>query len=293
MKTYRKISGLTRFVFFPALFICFVTTLSAQNKPFELFETAVRNERGGFAGNKERLSTVFNEERLRLGDQFEFELEKYVGKDREKLYWIGLFLTAPSYLHGNTALPNVSYKLFKSAISILETRSDEESLGRLVTIKRRLALIAKELGRRAEALELKESAEKLWSTHTDIGIFAATFNPVDNCLYLKLDEDKPVCGDERPSEKIVAAGILNYRTTSQPRPLYPDEIRMKNIGGRVEIKVLVGFDGSPIFAVALSGPEELREVSRQAALAAKFSPMKLNGDPVKMSGVLIYTFNPK
>lgn len=271
----------------------FVAAASAQEKPFERFENAVRTERGGFAGNKQELSKVFNSERIRLGEQFDAELGKYLGSDVEKLYWIGFFLSSPSYLHGNTRLPESTYKIWAAAILLLKAKNNDSSFGKLVTIKRHLALVAKDLGRRAEALQLKNSAEKLQSSHSGLGSFVSGFSAVDNCRYIKLDEDEPFCGDEKPYEKIISAGILNYRTISQPKPAYPDEVRRKNIGGRVEVKVLIDFDGNPISAEAISGPEELREVSRQAALAAKFSPTKLSGSPVKVSGILIYTFSPK
>lgn len=282
-----------RLILILVIYAVFAVAVSAQEKPFDRFESAVRAERGGFAGNKQELSKVFNAERIRLGDQFDAEVIKYLGSDVEKLYWIGFFLTSPSYLHGNVPLPESTYKIWKAAILLLEAKNDDSSLGRLLTIKSRLALVAKDLGRRTEALELKESAEKLRSSHLGLGSSVAGFNAIDNCRYIKLDEDKPFCGDEKPSEKIISAGILNYRTISQPKPVYPDGVRRKNIGGRVEVKVLIGFDGNPISAEVISGPEELREVSRQAALAAKFSPTKLSGLPVKVSGVLIYTFSPK
>lgn len=46
--------------------------------PFVILEKAIKEERGGLAGNKERLSTVLNAERKRLGDRFESELMKWV-----------------------------------------------------------------------------------------------------------------------------------------------------------------------------------------------------------------------
>ena len=51
--------------------------------PFVIFEKAIKDERGGLAGNKERLSTVFNAERKRLGDRFESELMKWIWSETQ------------------------------------------------------------------------------------------------------------------------------------------------------------------------------------------------------------------
>jgi hypothetical protein len=76
------------FIIFAALSI----SLRAQSQPFEKFTQAVREEKGGFAGNKELLTTIFNQERIRIGADFETELWKYLDDEVEKHYWIGIFL---------------------------------------------------------------------------------------------------------------------------------------------------------------------------------------------------------
>ena len=51
-----------------------------------------------------------------------------------------------------------------------------------------------------------------------------------------------------------------------------------------------GETGKVIAASATSGPSTLREAAVQAALKARFSPTKLSGQPVKVSGVINYKF---
>jgi|ERR1044072_282388 hypothetical protein len=63
----------------------------SDEAPFVIFEKAIKDERGGLAGNKEHLSTVFNAERKRLGDRFESELMKWLGSDVERHYWMCSF----------------------------------------------------------------------------------------------------------------------------------------------------------------------------------------------------------
>ncbi len=60
--------------------------------------------------------------------------------------------------------------------------------------------------------------------------------------------------------------------------------------GVVSVEVVVDETGKVISAVASSGPTALREVAVQAALRARFSPTKLSGQPVKVSGLINYKF---
>ena len=94
--------------------------------PFIIFEKAIKDERGGSAGNKERLSTVFNAERKRLGDRFESELMTWLGSDVERHYWISFFLESESYLHGSKPLLHLS-------LLVKQQDSIESSLSRKIT----------------------------------------------------------------------------------------------------------------------------------------------------------------
>ena len=59
----------------------------------------------------------------------------------------------------------------------------------------------------------------------------------------------------------------------------------------VSVDVIVDEIGKVISAQATSGPAVLREVAVQAALRARFSPTKLSGQPVKVSGLINYKFS--
>jgi hypothetical protein len=63
------------------------------------------------------------------------------------------------------------------------------------------------------------------------------------------------------------------------------------MAGIVTVQVIVDESGKVISAVATAGPPTLREVSVQAALRARFSPTKLSGQPVKVSGLINYKFS--
>jgi hypothetical protein len=62
------------------------------------------------------------------------------------------------------------------------------------------------------------------------------------------------------------------------------------MAGLVSVDVIVDETGKVISAVATSGPAMLRDVAVQAALRARFSPTKLSGQPVKVSGLINYKF---
>lgn len=94
----------------------------------------------------------------------------------------------------------------------------------------------------------------------------------------------------RPILKPVSGGVLNGTAISLPTPTYPEAARRLRMAGLVSVDVVVDESGKVISAVATSGPAVLREVAVQAALRARFSPTKLSGQPVKVSGLIHYKF---
>ena len=112
----------------------------------------------------------------------------------------------------------------------------------------------------------------------------------------RMQTDTPVqilYGERTPDDRRhgpIISGILNVKTVNDPLPVYPQNARDKKIEGRVEIQLLVNEDGEVIFANPLSGPEELWAESVKAAVTARFSPMKLSGKPVKITGRVIFDF---
>jgi TonB family protein len=106
---------------------------------------------------------------------------------------------------------------------------------------------------------------------------------------VKLESDPPPPAP-RPILKPVSGGVLNGTALSLPAPTYPEAARRLRIAGIVSIEVVVDETGKVISAVATSGPAVLRDGAVQAAMRARFSPTKLSGQPVKVSGVINYKF---
>lgn len=94
----------------------------------------------------------------------------------------------------------------------------------------------------------------------------------------------------RPPLLPVSGGVLNGKALNLPMPQYPDVARRLRTTGVVQIEVMVDENGKVISAHAVSGPTILREVAVQAALRARFSPTKLSGQSVKVSGQINYNF---
>ena len=150
--------------------------------------------------------------------------------------------------------------------------------------------------------------------HVDNSKVAAAQPPVSSSLdKLKLSAVQPATGEllsapagaskktvvvtdseppaaPRPLLKPVSGGVLNGMALTLPAPSYPDIARRMHQSGVVEVEVVVDETGKVISARALSGPASLRDVAVQAAYRARFSPTKLSGQPVKVSGQINYNF---
>src|SRR2546423_3783163 len=88
----------------------------------------------------------------------------------------------------------------------------------------------------------------------------------------------------------VSGGVLNGTAVSLPTPAYPDAGRRMRATGAVEVEVVVDENGKVSSAKATSGPTILRDSAVQAALRARFTPSKLSGRPITVTGKIIYNF---
>lgn len=106
-------------------------------------------------------------------------------------------------------------------------------------------------------------------------------------------EAKPSTARTDPNgPKSINAGVVNGKALSLPKPAYPAEARSARASGTVKVQVLIGEDGKVISAQAVDGSPLLQFAARASACEAKFSPTTLQGNPVKVSGVIVYNFEP-
>jgi TonB family protein len=107
---------------------------------------------------------------------------------------------------------------------------------------------------------------------------------------VNLDSEPPPSPGPRPILKPVSGGVLNGTALVLPAPAYPEAAKRMRTSGVVTVEVVLDESGKVVSATASSGPPILREAAIQAARKARFSPTKLSGQPVKVSGIINYKF---
>lgn len=112
----------------------------------------------------------------------------------------------------------------------------------------------------------------------------------DNAPIVGMESEPPPSPAPKPILKAVSGGVLNGMALSLPAPQYPETAKRMRISGTVSVDVVIDENGKVISAEASSGPVTLREAATLAAQRARFSPTKLSGQPVKVSGVINYKF---
>src|SRR6185436_19900742 len=132
------------------------------------------------------------------------------------------------------------------------------------------------------------TATKIVSGPVDVK--TPTVTPSQEAIRVLLDSEPPPSPGPKPILKPVSGGVLNGTAVLLPPPTYPDAAKRMRVQGMVTVEVILDETGKVVAANATAGPTVLRDAAVQAALKAKFSPTKLSGQPVKVSGVINYKF---
>ena len=104
------------------------------------------------------------------------------------------------------------------------------------------------------------------------------------------DEPPPPEVKPTPPRAPISGGVLNGKAISLPKPAYPPIAKAAHASGTVTVQVTIDENGNVISAHAVSGHPLLQAVAVAAAKGARFSPTKLSGQPVKVTGVITYNF---
>jgi protein TonB len=108
---------------------------------------------------------------------------------------------------------------------------------------------------------------------------------------IDMGEPPPAAPTPKPVPKApISGGVLNGKAISLPKPAYPAIAKTARAAGTVVVQVTIDENGSVISANAISGPPLLRAAAVTAARGARFSPTKLSGQPVKVTGVINFNF---
>ena len=120
----------------------------------------------------------------------------------------------------------------------------------------------------------KNEVEKMISEATKRGdtVLGACIDPVH-------------CGDES-GDKIV--NLEKGRAVDLRVPVYPAIARAARASGTVVVQLLIDEEGKVMAAVAISGHPLLYGASAKAARESVFTPTKLEGKAVKVTGVIHY-----
>ncbi|MEZ5427177.1 MAG: TonB family protein [Pyrinomonadaceae bacterium] len=93
-----------------------------------------------------------------------------------------------------------------------------------------------------------------------------------------------------PPPKTISGGVINGKAIYLPQPAYPAAARAVGAKGAVSVQVFIDESGNVTSCKAVSGHPLLRVAAERAARRAKFAPVILSGQPVKVSGVITYVF---
>lgn len=120
---------------------------------------------------------------------------------------------------------------------------------------------------------------------------AQPVKPSANDADSKQDEPNRVVAASADSPRApISGGVLNGKAISLPAPEYPAIAKQAKASGAVAVQVTIDENGSVIAAHAVSGHPLLQGPAVAAARQAKFSPTLLMGEPVKVTGVIVYNF---
>jgi protein TonB len=88
----------------------------------------------------------------------------------------------------------------------------------------------------------------------------------------------------------IELGLLNNIAVSLPSPTYPEIARRVRMEGKVMVRVIIDEKGKVISAKGIVGHKMLQSASEDAALRSKFKPTLKNNQPVRATGIIVYSF---
>ena len=267
-----------------------------DDAPFAALDKRVKAAPMVWAGNKENLSKIFDDERRRLGDRFEPELLKWLGNDPEKHYWISAFVECEDYLHGNKRLPQLSLLIKQQGLALVHGKKDVQSRGYVLGLSITAAVLSDELGLGPLAVFYKSQAEELRAKDSEMGGYVPALSKAEWDRYDNIGRitviaaGPPTNADDSLPRAPLTGGVLNGRAIKLAKPSYPSAAREARVSGTVTVQVLIDETGKVISAKAVTGHPALREASEQAAMKCEFTPTRLAGQPVKVTGSILYNF---
>ena len=89
----------------------------------------------------------------------------------------------------------------------------------------------------------------------------------------------------------ISLPVVNNKAVTLVAPIYPFVARGAHASGQVNVWVLIDETGRVISASAVSGHPLLRAAALQAAKLSRFLPTTVNGQPIRVTGIIKYNFS--
>lgn len=96
--------------------------------------------------------------------------------------------------------------------------------------------------------------------------------------------------EENSAEPATASDLVRGQLVTLPKPDYPRIAKSAHASGSVTVQVTIDETGKVIAAHAVSGHPLLQAASVEAAKLAKFSVTRMCGEPVRVAGIITYSF---
>ena len=114
--------------------------------------------------------------------------------------------------------------------------------------------------------------------------------PVPKATPSPTPRPEPIATPTPKPKTINVSDMVSSKAIKKVQPPYPAIARSARVQGAVHVQVLISEEGRVVSASTVSGHPLLLDASIQAARQWVFSPTTLNGQPVKISGVLTFNF---
>ncbi|HSQ25014.1 MAG TPA: energy transducer TonB [Pyrinomonadaceae bacterium] len=115
-------------------------------------------------------------------------------------------------------------------------------------------------------------------------------NGTPTVVRIEPDSKPPEPQPVKASTHKVPSTVLISKVISLPPPVYPVMAKQTHTQGPVNVQILVDEQGKVISAQVVTGNPMLTPAAKDAAMRARFTPTVLNGQPVKIQGVITYNF---
>ena len=243
----------------------------------------------------------------------QIEIYRRKPKEAQRIYSENLDLAEEVYGTNSSNLQRYIADLLKLSASTVGLKEYEKiALRSLENKKARYGSHSTEyasellrMGRFYEAAKRFEDAEKVYETAVEVAdLFPLekaqekeiTVNRYRSFILRRFGDEVGLQKDSelmrtRYSDFPVRDGVMNGLAFSLPRPSYPEQARINGVQGSVRVKIEIDERGFVTSAGAVDGHPLLRVNAEQAAKKARFLPTYFKGNPVRVSGFVIYNFN--